>query len=1078
MKKVTPLKKADPTAINILEMPATLTNGDGHQRGPVVKRQKLRNGTSFKAATSVQASRIFAPFRTLGLVSPTGVPFTSVPLGKTTFQITTSVGRCLQTYDLRRGLNLVFLSRPQTPEIITATAAWKDRLFAAWGGNEADSSTGVWVFKRGKKIDELAVPAGSKEAVKQVLIFGSWIVGCCLTKIEVWKSTTYEHYTTLTPLNSQYGKAGNHLTGGICNMPTFLNKIFAGREDGSVDIWNLSTGNGPLVIQDVRKDKTVLQLNFGSSRRAPISSISFRTDGLGAGDDGRAPGVMATSGYGNGDVTFWDLNKGGRVMGVLRGAHSPPSLLHGPAGGGMSKIEFLAGQPVLMSSGLDNSLKSWIFDETPYSPIPRILHSRSGHASPVTQLEFLSAEADGADISGKWLLSAGKDRSLWGWSLRRDGQSTELSQGNIRKKARKLGILGNNVGSMEPSAGLDDLKAPEITCIASSLNRDGGMGASVGGGAIWTNAAGKKGAKGASESGTTGWESVVTGHKGDKAARTWFWGRKKAGRWAFETGDASEVTVCIPCDLNHAALIQKITTLRRLVQSVAMTPCGTFALLGSANGGIDMFNLQSGIHRQRFPSRLTPAQARKLQTQRGADNVAILDRHHAKRKFGLGEGKHTKAVTGVMVDGLNRTVISCSLDGRIKFWDFSTGILLDEVDYHPMIGINGSRYYRPSDLIALSCDDLSIRVVDTETKKLVRELWGCIGQIIDFCFSNDGRWIVAASSDSVVRVWDLPTGHLIDALRLESPCTALAFSNTGEFLATAHEEGVGINIWNNKTIFTHVPTRQISEKEIANINPPTASGEGGQGPIDAAFDDEGQEESDPQGTITSLDQLSQDIMTLSVVPKSRWQTLLHLDLIKQRNKPKEPPKAPEKAPFFLPSLENAKQASSSSSAQLTTTEPTPLSTAAERSRITKMDRGSSESPFTTLLRSGSQTGDYTPFLTHFSTLPPPQTDTSIRTLSPPHELLHFVQALTLRLRQRRDYELVQAWMAVFLRLHGEAIVEGADTGDDDDDDDDGQAEILREALREWRAEQEKEGGRLGVLGGYCSGVLAFLRSAR
>ena len=63
------------------------------------------------------------------------------------------------------------------------------------------------------------------------------------------------------------------------------------------------------------------------------------------------------------------------------------------------------------------------------------------------------------------------------------------------------------------------------------------------------------------------------------------------------------------------------------------------------------------------------------------------------------------------------------------------------------------------------------------------------------CFSNDGRWIVGASQDSLIRIWDLATGHLIDVVRLQSVCTTLAFSGTGEFLATAHEEGVGVNIW-------------------------------------------------------------------------------------------------------------------------------------------------------------------------------------------------------------------------------------------------------------------------------------------
>lgn len=49
-------------------------------------------------------------------------------------------------------------------------------------------------------------------------------------------------------------------------------------------------------------------------------------------------------------------------------------------------------------------------------------------------------------------------------------------------------------------------------------------------------------------------------------------------------------------------------------------------------------------------------------------------------------------------------------------------------------------------------------------------------------------------------------------------------------------------------------------------------------------------------------ELDGDLVTLSLLPRSRWQTLLNFEVIQQRNKPKEAPKEPEKAPFFLPSL--------------------------------------------------------------------------------------------------------------------------------------------------------------------------------
>lgn len=57
-----------------------------------------------------------------------------------------------------------------------------------------------------------------------------------------------------------------------------------------------------------------------------------------------------------------------------------------------------------------------------------------------------------------------------------------------------------------------------------------------------------------------------------------------------------------------------------------------------------------------------------------------------------------------------------------------------------------------------------------------------------------------------------------------------------------------------------------------------------------------------QDVFVTPPQLDGELVTLTLLPRSRWQTLLNLEVIQQRNKPKEPPKPPEKAPFFLPTL--------------------------------------------------------------------------------------------------------------------------------------------------------------------------------
>jgi U3 small nucleolar RNA-associated protein 21 len=79
-----------------------------------------------------------------------------------------------------------------------------------------------------------------------------------------------------------------------------------------------------------------------------------------------------------------------------------------------------------------------------------------------------------------------------------------------------------------------------------------------------------------------------------------------------------------------------------------------------------MFNLQSGLHRQRFPARLTAIQAKRLKIQQTEAEEVLFPDASGPRKFARGQGKHMKAVTGIVVDSLNRTVISCGADGKVK----------------------------------------------------------------------------------------------------------------------------------------------------------------------------------------------------------------------------------------------------------------------------------------------------------------------------------------------------------------------------------------------------------------------------
>ena len=129
-----------------------------------------------------------------------------------------------------------------------------------------------------------------------------------------------------------------------------------------------------------------------------------------------------------------------------------------------------------------------------------------------------------------------------------------------------------------------------------------------------------------------------------------------------------------------------------------------------------------------------------------------------------------------------------------------------------------------------------------------------------------------------------------------------------------------------------------------------------------------------------------------------------------------------------------------------------------------------------LLKSGHQSADFTPFVEHLKSLPPARVDLEIRSLDPRlydgySELSCFVMALTSSLRTKRDFELVNAWMAVFLRAHADMVRKCSEQDVDE-------TRVLRNSLDAWTYEQQLEEERLARLVGYCRGVVGFLRSAR
>lgn len=898
-------------------------------------KRRRKDDVSQQVSSKFSASKIFSPFRTVGLVS-NSTPLAITSLGQS-FTITTSVGRSFQIYDAST-LHLLFVSS-QTPSKIQCLKSHFHYVFAAWQG-------AVGIFKRGRL--ESTIDLQQDVEIKDILVFGEYLCIASDTKLHVFKINTKnptqnEYYTTFN-LPGTLGKIRQ-----LVHIPTYLNKLLivtdslmvlfnvrsskvvytfqefeaeiAAVEAAPVlDIAAVATITGKVFIYNLKKAKVLFELSLNER----INTMSFRTDGT------AHLGIGTASGH----MFFYDLNSRKRLHSV-RNTHNEDS-------GGVSKMAFLNGQPIVVSNGGDNNLQELVFDptitssNTAITTPPRVLRSRGGHSKPPTTISF-------TDEEGHFLLSASQDQSLWNFSLRKDSQSQEFSQ-RVSNNKRKTSQTRENF--------------PAITSIDYRANKQ------------------------------RRWDNVITAHQNTTFARTWSGDRGIIGQYKLETAD------------------------KGIVKSVFITQCGNFALVGSSGGSISIYNLQSG----------------KLKT--------IVSK------------VHKKAVTGIAVDAVNKTIISVSLDGKMALHNFKTGRLINTVQFES----SATDLVMHGPLAAAAIDNLSIVVVDIATCKIVRELWGHSNRITSYDFTPDGRWIISAALDATIRTWDLPSGGCIDAVKVPSVVTCLRISPTGEWLATAHVQGVGVQLWTRKSQFAKsFAARHIDEDEINEMSMPTASGEGGVNVLEGAFDqlvNDDETNNEYGNLISSFNQLGKDLLTMSTLPRAKYNTLVHLDTIKQRNKPSEAPKKPVKLPFFLGASAEKKENEQQEAEE-------------NEHKMKGPTNGSYESKFTQLLRD-----DHTEFIKHLKTLSPSTTDLEIRSLRTDDddlsEFTSFIDALTKQLVAKQDYELVQAWMAMLLRVHGDVILANGP--------------ILEASLRQWEVAQQAEAERLEALVKYCSGVLSFLRS--
>jgi len=690
-----------------------------------------------------------------------------------------------------------------------------------------------------------------------------------------------------------------------------VDTIAVGTSHGMVHLINLKFDRSLFSLAHKSRDDISSKVRNSSknphtdffSTAVSITSISFRSDAS-AMNYGVAPMAVGRS---DGNITVWDLNppdrgdedrldigrsrKDGTILCEMIQVHPY----------GISKIMFMPQEPLLLSIGMkSNSVLMHIFDNPDHSG--RILRQRRGHTSAPTRIRYLHPGAaggggilasmvDGTDASACQVLSSGgSDRMLRVFSTARSAVDKEYSQRKgLSKKAKKLGMDSSTDLLLPPLTGL---------AICEARSRD--------------------------------WGDLVTIHLQHSFA--YVWSTKRGAQWGpvlrQPRWNVSGMKGAPPPS-THAT-------------SVAMSACGNFAVVGTLGGTIYKYNVQSGNARGSYPrdagddkscgrrklqpgdvKRTTKALEKRMKISNRATNLDKVDKDsieealiEQRRQTKLKVACHTGfIVTGLAVDSTNTTMLSVGSDAKLVLWNFASHAPHKKSPCKLPSPATMLCHIRDSDLAAIALEDFSTLLFDCTSLSIVRRFGkkrsGHNGPICDLAFSPNGRSLYTASLDSTIRVWDVPTNKCIDWLSFDSPPTSLTVSPTGEFLATSHANKLGLSIWSDKTYYQRVSidgAKELSKPFCMDQPNPIAEvteifGENSkdsiQTPREAVQSTSDKDEPENWDAKLSATAKQRGLVTLSNLPPAHWKNLFHLELIKERNKPKEPPKKPPSAPFFL-----------------------------------------------------------------------------------------------------------------------------------------------------------------------------------
>jgi len=197
------------------------------------------------------------------------------------------------------------------------------------------------------------------------------------------------------------------------------------------------------------------------------------------------------------------------------------------------------------------------------------------------------------------------------------------------------------------------------------------------------------------------------------------------------------------------------------VRAVALTPDGRFAISGSWDGTLRVWDLESG---------------QSVRTLAG----------------------HVHWVTGVAVTPDGTRAISASSDRTLRVWDLESGQSMRTLEGHKD-RVNAVAVTPDGTRAVSASSDQTLRVWDLESGRLVRNLKGHADVVHAVAITADGHVAISGSADHTLRVWDLEGGQLVRTLvgHMDGVNAVVAMPDGRRALSASADQT--LRLWNLET---------------------------------------------------------------------------------------------------------------------------------------------------------------------------------------------------------------------------------------------------------------------------------------